>query len=93
MQRRVRAVADELRLGALKPEPATAALRETRTLVESGWRVVRDLLATGEHRHVATDVDRFVARMPPPLTEREWFGEQLRQHRRPDSAHVLGVSR
>jgi len=70
MHRRVRAVADDLRRGDLKPGPAKAGLPQTRALVEKGWRVVRDLLTAGGHRNLATDVDRFVSKIPPALLRR-----------------------
>jgi Relaxase/Mobilisation nuclease domain. len=92
MHDRVRAVADELRKGS-KTEPAKVGLLETRTLVETGWRVVRRLLATTGHQNLATDVDQFVGKMLPPLTEKEWFAEQLRQHRWPERAQTPNVTR
>ena len=78
---RVRAIANTLLNGDHIAEPVKAHLLESRTLVEKGWRVVRNLLATSAHPDLASKVDRFIRQMPPPLTENEWFAEQLRQHR------------
>jgi hypothetical protein len=83
MQERVRAVADELRKGERRAEPAKANVLKTRTVVENGWRVVRDLLALSTRRDLASAIDRFVAAMPPPLTEKEWLAEQLHRHHSP----------
>lgn len=93
MHDRLRAVAHELREGDIKPEPAKEVLLETRAFVERGWRAVRDFLATSGHQNLASDVDRFVGKMPLPLTEKEWLAEELQQHRRPERVRASHVTR
>jgi hypothetical protein len=83
MRDRVQGAAIALGRGDVGREPAKTRLLATRSLVEKGWRVVRDLLVTSGNQKLATNVDLFVGRMSPPLTEKEWLVEQLRRHRQP----------
>ena len=77
---RVAAVADELRAGRFAPEAGKVRLLETRKKVERGWRAVSKLLAARGERELAAEVNRFVAQMPPPRTDRERIADSLRQH-------------
>jgi hypothetical protein len=42
-----------------------------------GWNAMAQLLDDQGHRELAAFVRRFVDRMPPPRTEREWIGREL----------------
>jgi hypothetical protein len=79
---RAEAVAAELLKGNRRVEPAKRTLVETRRQVESGWRSVASLLTNDEHHDLANDVQRFVDRMTPPLTERESIAGDLLQRAR-----------
>lgn len=91
MYERMQGVAQELRNGDRKSEPGKVRLLETRSLVEKGWRVVRDILASNGHQDLATSLDGFVRRMPPPLTEKEWLAEQLQRHRRLERVQMPAI--
>jgi hypothetical protein len=54
-------------------------LVETRTDVTRGWNAMAELLETQGHRELASVVRRFVDRMPPPQTERQWIGRELQE--------------
>jgi hypothetical protein len=73
------AVAAELFIGNNRVEPGKRKLAETRKAVEHGWRSVANLLAKGGYQDLATDVRRFVDRMPPARTERESVAHELRE--------------
>ena len=83
-QTRVRAdaVAAELQRGNLRVEVGKAKLLETRREVERGWRAVSDILLTERRTELAAQVNRFLAQMPSPWTERESIAEALRGHTR-----------
>jgi Relaxase/Mobilisation nuclease domain len=80
---RVRARAEEvgreLRTGSRRVEPSHETLIGTRRAVERGWREVSEILATQGKRELATEVMRFVSRMPPPWSDREIIAEELRK--------------
>jgi hypothetical protein len=88
-EERALAVARELRGGQLNPGPGKDKLLGTRRDVERGWRAVSNLLERGGDTALALQVRRFVDRMLPPQTEREWIAgrmlEQVRDrvHERP----------
>jgi hypothetical protein len=79
---RAEAVAAELLKGNNRVELGKHKLVETRHQVESGWRSVANLLAKDGHQDLATDVRRFVDRMPPARTERESVAYELSQRLR-----------
>jgi Relaxase/Mobilisation nuclease domain len=79
---RAEAVAAELLKGNSRVEPAKRTLVETRRQVESGWHSVASLLTNDGHHDLANDVQRFVDRMTPPLTERESIAGGLLQRAR-----------
>ena len=76
---RAHSVARELASGGLRPEPGRERLVETRTDVTRGWNAMAELLETQGHRELASVVRRFVDRMPPPQTERQWIGRELQE--------------
>jgi hypothetical protein len=73
-RRRAQAVAHELAGGGLSTEPGRARLLETRREVVRGWNEVADNLVLQNQVELAQAVRRFVARMPPPQTEKEFIG-------------------
>jgi hypothetical protein len=76
------AVAGELLKGNHRSEAGKRTLLETRRQVEGGWRSAASLLAKDGHHDLAGDVQRFVDRMPPAQTEREWVAHELQQRSR-----------
>jgi hypothetical protein len=84
------AVAAELLSPDRKVEPGKRTLVATRRIIESGWRVLADNLADTGHTDLAHDVQLFVARMPPPQTERESIAKrQLARARSPARDQIL----
>jgi Relaxase/Mobilisation nuclease domain len=81
---RTETVAAELLKGTLREEPGKSKLVETRGKVERGWRATSDFLLAQGHPELAARVRRFLDEMPPPRTERERIGEQIREQ-----LHVL----
>jgi hypothetical protein len=73
------AVAAELLKGNSSVERGKRTLVETRRQVEVGWRTLAVHLAKDGHRELASDVQRFVDRMPPPRSDRESVAYELRQ--------------
>jgi hypothetical protein len=76
------AVAAELIKGNTSVEPGKRTLVETRRRVENGWQSVSNLLTKDGHHDLAGEVRRFVERMPPARTDREFVADELRQHLR-----------
>jgi hypothetical protein len=76
------AVAAELLRGNTRIERGKRTLVETRRQVEKGWHSVANLLAKDGHHDLAGEVRRFVDRMPPARTEREFVADELRQRLR-----------
>ena len=81
-RQRAELVARELGNGGLTVEPGAASLLETRREVLRGWREVADQLVIEGKADLALAVRRFLAQMPPPLSEKEWLARQLRAQRR-----------
>jgi relaxase-like protein len=52
-------------------EPGKRTLELTRFKIEIGWRTLADNLYKTGHQGLATDIDRFVAGLPKPATEKE----------------------
>jgi len=71
------AVAAEVLKGNVCTDPGKHKLVETRKAVEGGWRSVASLLAKDGHQDLSRDVQRFVDRLPPPVTEKEHISAQL----------------
>jgi hypothetical protein len=74
---RAESVARELLAGEPRPEPGKSKLIETRSGVERGWRATSEILVRQGEPDLAADVRRFVAAMPPPLTEKERIAADL----------------
>lgn len=73
------AVAAELLKGSLRVDSGKRTLVETRNQVQTGWQTLAVRLADKGHQTIASDVQRFVERMPPPRTDRELVAHELRQ--------------
>lgn len=68
---RAESVAHELGSGGVKPEPGKNRVLATRRDVVRGWNEVAEDLVIQGQVELASAVRHFVARMPPPLTEKE----------------------
>jgi hypothetical protein len=77
MRRKIEAVAGELLRGRLRPEPGTAKLLTTRTLVVEDWRAAAGLLRAQGHQSLARAVDGFLRCMPAPATDRALLARRL----------------
>jgi hypothetical protein len=79
LRRRVGAVARWMAAGTLPKESASQRLLETRNAVISGWRNVAARLHESGQPTLASEVVRFVARMPLPRTEDQQIGARLQE--------------
>jgi hypothetical protein len=70
-------IAGEIRGGFATGDPGKKRLLETRRLVVKGWRAVGDQLVIQGELDLARAVRVFVARMPPPVTEKERLRAKL----------------
>ena len=77
MRERAQAAASMLAAGRASVEPGKAKLIETRQEAKRAWDVVGDLLMQQGQADLSAQVRRFAARMPPPVTEREWMAREL----------------
>lgn len=86
VQARQREVMRELATGSFKLEPGAEKLRRTRMDVIAGWeQTAARLRASGDYE-LADRIGDFTHGMPPPLTEKEWLVERVRQRERsPDT--------
>ena len=75
---RAQSVARELASGGLRPELGSERLVDTRRDVVRGWNAMAQLLDEQGHQELATVVRRFVERMPPPSTEKQWIAGELK---------------
>ena len=82
MQNRVESVAAELLKGGLRIEAGKSTLLRTRKDLERGWRAVSDILVRERQPELASQVERFVDQMSPPLTEKEQLAGALREQAR-----------
>lgn len=82
LRRRAEGVARELAHGGLAPEGGSVRMHATRTAVVQGWVATAENLERQGQRDLANVVRQFVKRMAPPMTERQWIVEELRQHHR-----------
>jgi hypothetical protein len=71
MKNRLESAAAELLQGRIRVDAGKSKLIQTRTEVERGWRAVSEILVREEQPELASQVERFVKQMPPPLTEKE----------------------
>jgi len=76
MAARVRKIARELKAGSLDGAGA-ARLHQTRREVVRGWNAIRGQLLTEGQQQLADAVGKFVNKMPPPRTEKEWLANEL----------------
>jgi relaxase-like protein len=90
---RIESVAAELLEGDLRPERGKSTLLATRKDVERGWRATRDILLAQGHPELAAHIQRFVAQMPPPRTEREQLSAALGQMTQRTRSRSLPQSR
>jgi hypothetical protein len=85
MRTRVESVVAALRAGVIKSETAKIQILDTRRSVVRGWLSIREILSAGSSEGLASEVERFIGDMRPPLTEREWLTQALlgrpRDHR------------
>jgi hypothetical protein len=79
---RVEEVGREAFSRGLRTEPGKERLIDTRKAVERGWWEVSEVLTAQGHRELAKEIKQFVARMPPPRTDREMIAEELRKRHR-----------
>jgi len=77
---RVQEIGRNFLRGTLRAEPGKETLIETRTDVEGGWREASEILAARGQRELATEVLRFIGRLPPPRSDREMLAEELHTH-------------
>jgi hypothetical protein len=78
-RQRAQAVARELAKGGLKTGPGEVRLLETRHEVVRGWSEVADNLVLQGQAELALAVRRFMGRMPPPLSEKQWIARQMHE--------------
>ena len=74
---RAQAVAAGLRTGNLQVEKGKCRMLNTRREVLGRWSEVQDALRAEGRVGLANEVERFVAGMPAPRTEREWLALAL----------------
>jgi hypothetical protein len=77
MRERAENVAHELERGALRVEAGKGKLQSTRDAVVTGWTNLAAALDVSGRSNDAAAIRQFVARMPPPMTEKEWIADQL----------------
>jgi type IV secretory pathway VirD2 relaxase len=77
MRERAEAVAREFRSGGIRLESGYNRVRQTRQEVERGWMAFADLMEREGQQDTAAQVRRFVDRMPPPRTDRQFIAEQI----------------
>lgn len=94
MRERAESVVAEMRAGGSHIEPGKDRILSSRRSVVRGWLGVRETLRADGREALATEVDRFMAGMPPPQTEREWIAQVLLEHvRQPRQQMQLALSR
>ena len=77
MRTRAEAVVRELAQGHVQGDPAKADMLRTRHEVRQAWTAVSDILLKQGQPGLAEQVRQFVARMPPPRTEKEQIAAEL----------------
>lgn len=73
---RVREVQRALAAGGVDIEEATQ-LRKTRSVVVRGWETIADVLRRDGRQQSADEVARFVDRMQPARSDREWLARDI----------------
>jgi hypothetical protein len=92
-QRRVKAVAQELKEGKLLVESGKAKLLQTREEVRRGWLAVSDELIREGQPEIAAQVRRHVEQMPRALTEKEYIATKLLEHARKPRVREIEMTR
>ena len=82
MRDRTEAVAKELAAGALKIERVKAPMIQARRKIGRAWQTVSDLLLRQERADLAQEVRKFVAQMPPVMTDKEYLAARLLEQQR-----------
>ena len=77
LREREDAVKAEMQAGALKLEPGYSTLLSTRRSVQKSWRNVAEILDSQGQSALAGQVERFLAQMPPPMTEKQHIANRL----------------
>jgi hypothetical protein len=76
-EKRVQAVAEELRSGRVIPGDGKKKVVSTRREVERGWLFVSDLLKRDGDMELASQVRQFAKEMPPAYVDREWIAADI----------------
>lgn len=82
MERKVIAVANELKRGRLDTEAGKSTLMNTRRMVERGWLDLSDTVREQGHLKLSDQIKQFLRSMPPPKTENEQIAAELIQRTR-----------
>ncbi len=77
MHGRIESVAAALHAGNMRIEPGKKRILDTRRAVVRHWLGVQEALRAEGREGLADEVERFIAGMPPPRTEREWMALAL----------------
>jgi hypothetical protein len=77
MRARAESVAAALHAGNMRVEPGRKRILDTRRDVIRHWLGVQESLRGESREGLANEVERFIAAMPPPRTEREWMALAL----------------
>jgi hypothetical protein len=77
MESRMELVMAELLRGNIRAGVGKSRLVQTRREVERGWRAVSDILLREGQPELASQIERFVNQMSPPLTEKEQLAAAL----------------
>jgi hypothetical protein len=77
LRARTESVAAELLKGGLRREPGKSKLTETRRQMERGGHAASEILKAQGQVELAAQLQQFVSRTPPPLTERELIANAL----------------
>lgn len=75
-------VAAQMLKGGIAVEPGKRTLGGTREAVVHGWHALAEQLARHGQRDLANDIQQFVDRFEPPMTERERLAAALLKHTR-----------
>lgn len=82
MRDRTEAVAKEIAEGALQIEREKAPMIHTRSEVGRAWQAVSDLLIRQKRPDLAQEVRKFVAQMPPVMTDKEYLAARILEQQR-----------
>jgi hypothetical protein len=94
IRERAKSVAAALRDGGTQPEPGKTQILATRRSVLRGWLGVGETLRGNGREGLASELERFLMRMPQPQTEREWLALALLETaRQPKQQTNLAMTR